>query len=237
MPARSGIGQSWFRLPINWDMDEDLIGLPEGAKLVFLKIVEFCHTMQSDGTLTTAQLHSVSSRSARGKQSVDRLLAAGALVLDSAKTGGRQTVSIRNAARWLPGNNQEKPISAGHKAKPPASPVNNVPRGGARVKRERETEREEERTPSGSVRSSSAQAAPRVAGGATQPAPDPEVPEVPATGTLSRAEALASIRQTLNHAKQNVPGSTGRDTKFSKYDPNRPMTPINSAMASGWTGE
>lgn len=237
MTSRNAQGQSWFRLPINWDSDEDLIELPATALVLFVKVVEFCHTMQSDGSLTYSQLQSLSSSLSRGRQSVDRLLASGALVADSPLSHGRIPVRIRNAARWLPAVNPPKTISAGQSKNDQRKEVKPEPRGGARVKRERETEREEGRTPSGSVRPSSAQAAPRVAGGATQPAPTPESPEVPTVGTMSGAEARAAIRAQLTKAKQTVPGSTGRDTKFSKYDPDRPITPINSAMAAGWDSE
>lgn len=228
------------KLPLAWECDGQILMLSPQAELLFLRMLSLTNSVQSYGRLSAAQVQLC----ARGMRSLSKACAE--LVQAELISHDVQLAEyhVNDRTKWFldqPKDNVSgyKPEAKTAAQKVSAPPVrdNAVPRGGARVKREREIEREEGRTPPGSVRPSSAQAAPRVAGGATQPAPDPEVPEVPATGTLSRAEALASIRQTLNQAKQTVPGSTGRDTKFSKYDPNRPMTPINSAMASGWTGE
>lgn len=245
---RGNSGQLWFRLPYNWDMDETLVGLPEGTKLLFIKIVEFCHAIGSDGSLTEAQLQFISRGYARGKQGVDRLKAAGALREDSVETGSRQSqysvetpatqlVYIANAARWLPGNNTPKSITPAQNRNRAPKKEETAPRAPARVKRDREIDREEERTPSGSVRSSSAQAAPRVASGAAQPAPkDLEAPDsAPGNGggTMSRAEAIAFARSEVARGRKKNPAATGIDTKFSKYDPNRPIEPITSNFLFG----
>jgi hypothetical protein len=246
-PGANGI-QSWFRLPYNWDMDETLIGVPEGTKLLFAKIIEFCHSMGSDGTLTIAQLKSLSERYTRGKQSVDRLLASGALLVNSPLSPGgwsvsspAQSVSIANAVRWLPVNNASKSIPPVQNHNRAPKEPDSVPRGGARVKKEREIEREEERTPSGSVRSSSAPAAPRVAGGATQPSLEDQEKSGVAPGknggTLSRSAAIALAKENIAKGRKNNPAATGIDTKFSRYDPDRPITPITSAMTMDWDPE
>jgi hypothetical protein len=108
------------------------------------------------------------------------------------------------------------------------------PRGGARVKKDREIDREEERTPSGSVRSSSAPAAPRVAGGATQPALEDQEQEGVAPeedlSKLSRSELIALTKRRAAEGRKRNSAATGIDTKFSRYDPDRPIVPINSAF-------
>lgn len=267
MATRTDRGQSWFRLPYNWDMDDGLIGVPEGTKLLFLKIIEFCHSTGSGGTLTAAQLQILASRHKRGKESIDRLQASGALRYGcskescgsteaelrqcqgraeaelrqswgSAEAELKQCWSIAKAALWLPQGNQPKSIPPVQNRNRPAKSAENVPRGGAREKREREIEREEERTPSGSVRSSSAQAAPRVAGGATQPAlQDQESAGVDGGGTLSRDEAVALARSEIARGRAKNPAATGIDTKFSKYDPDRPIIPITSAFGMNGDSE
>jgi hypothetical protein len=271
MSARSNGGQTWFRVPRNWDMDETLIGVTDTAKLLFLKIVEFCDSTGSSGELTVAQLLFLCRRYKRGREAADRLIASGALLRGSAEAELKQSrstadaaltqsqrraeallkqsrsiaeapltqcLSIANAALWLPLSNTRPSI-------PPAQNKNRAPketpsqpragaREGAREKTDRQTDREEERTPSGSVRSSSARAAPRVAGGATQPTQkDHETPDsAPAngTGTMSRAEAIAFARSEVARGRKNNPAATGIDTKFSKYDPNRPIEPIRSTF-------
>jgi hypothetical protein len=98
-----------------------------------------------------------------------------------------------------------------------------------------------ERTPSGSVRSFSAQAAPRVAGGATQPAledlEDPDGPIVVDGRKLVGAELIAYTKAEAQKGRAKNRAATGIDTKFSKYDPDRPITPIQSAMSLEWDPE
>lgn len=72
--------------------------------------------------------------------------------------------------------------------------------------------------------------APRSGGGAARPArktePIQEV-DVPAEGvTLTGAEARKLIRKQIANGQKKNPASTGRPTKFSKYDPDRPTEPI-----------
>jgi len=76
--------------------------------------------------------------------------------------------------------------------------------------------------------------APRSGGGAARPArktnPEP-APEMPPEGvTLPGVEARALMRAELKRGRANNPAATGIDTKFSKYDPDRPIEPITSAM-------
>jgi len=256
MPGNTNGGQSWFRLPHNWEMDETLIGLPDGAKLLFIKVIAFCDSMGSEGVLTGAQLQTLASRMTRGRQSVERLLSSGCLLVDPPLSPrsqsvvpplssgcysaapplpvGSQRVVVANAARWFLVVNPPKTISAGKNTNRAPKKAEDEPRGGAREKTDRQTDREEERTPSGSVRSSSAQAAPRVAGGAAQPAPkDLETPvSAPANGggTMSRAEAIAFARSEIAKGRKKNPAATGIDTSFTKYDPNRPIEPITSTF-------
>jgi hypothetical protein len=233
-------GAQFQKLPVAWEHDSQIMTLSPQAELLFLRMISLCNSVQSYGRLSAAQVR-LCARGLRNLRSACAELVSAELL--SANTDLTE-YHVNERTRWfldepMPNVSTYKPEAktAGQKASAPKSTDNGLPRGGARVKREREIEREEGRTPSGSVRPSSAQAAPRGTGGATQPAPNPEVPEVPEVGTMSGAEARAAIRETLNKAKQSVSGSTGKDTKFSKYDPDRPITPINSAMASGWTAE
>ena len=264
MPGNTNGGQSWFRLPHNWEMDETLIGLPDGAKLLFIKVIAFCDSMGSEGVLTGAQLQTLASRMTRGRQSVERLLSSGCLLVDPPLSPrsqsvvpplssgcysaapplpvGSQRVVVANAARWFLVVNPPKTISAGKNTNRAPKKAEDEPRGGAREKTDRQTDREEERTPSGSVRSSSAQAAPRVAGGAAQPAPqerrmlpgedlgDPDGPIVVNGRKLRGAELIAHVRAEVENGRRKNPAATGIDTSFSKYDPNRPIEPITSTF-------
>jgi len=76
--------------------------------------------------------------------------------------------------------------------------------------------------------------APRSGGGAARPArkTDPiESVEIPPEGVTMRApDAQAAIRATLNNTKATSPLSTGTDTTFSKYPPDRPTEPIPSVL-------
>lgn len=80
--------------------------------------------------------------------------------------------------------------------------------------------------------------APRSGEGAARPArkseskSDPgEVVVPPPEGvTLAGAEARNLIRKQIANGQRNNPASTGRPTKFSKYDPDRPTEPITSAL-------
>jgi hypothetical protein len=238
--ARARRSGQFQMLPVAWEYDSQIMQVSAQAELLFLRMISLCNSVQSYGRLSAAQVQSC-ARGMRNLRSACAELVLAELVSANADS---TEYHINERTRWYldepnPNVSAHKPEAkpAGQKHIAPKTRDNVVPRGGARVKRDREIDREEEQTPSGSVRSSSAQAAPRVAGGATQPAPNPEVPEVPAAGTISGAEARAAIRATLNKAKQTVPGSTGKDTKFSKYDPDRPITPITSAMASGLAAE
>lgn len=259
MPPRTngGLGGlTWFRVPHTWEVDEALIGLTDTSKLLFLRILGFSDSIGSDGVLTGAQLLHLTAKGARGRQAVERLLCSGALsvvgpllpgcpsdatpmsvrcgaVVDSLFAGCGSVV-ISSLARWLPVVNQPATISAGQNKNRAPKKADVEPRAGARQEIEREREREEGRTPSGSVRPSSAPAAPRVAGGATQPAlEDQEMSGVAPEenlGTLSRSESLALARANIVKGQKNNPASKGISTQFSRYDPNRPIVPINSAF-------
>lgn len=259
MATRGEREQAWFRVPTNWCMDEHLVGVPEGAQHLFLKIIECCHQMGNGGVLTVAQVQAISGRVTRGRQHVDRLLSSGALrvvsplsadphSVDSALSVRSQSVVswwldrcqlvvIANAARWLLVVNQPTSIPAGRNTNRAPKETETEPRGGARVKKEREKEREEERTPSGSVRSSSAQAAPRVAGGAAQPAPKDLEPPGSAPGdgggTMSRAEAIAFAKSEIARGRKKSPAPRETNFRFSKYDPDRPIEPIPRTLIFG----
>lgn len=240
MTTRIRQSTQFQKMPMAWEYDGQIMQLSAQAELLFLRMISLCNSVQSYGRLSAAQVQSC-ARGMRNLRSACAELVSEELVSVNATS---TEYHITEPLRWFlaepnPNVSPHKPgvKSPGQKASAPKTRENDVPRGGAREKREREIDREEGRTPSGSVRPSSAQAAPRGSGGAAQPALNPEVPEVPAAGTMSGAEARNAIRAQLNKAKQTVPGSTGRDTKFSKYDPDRPTTPINSAMAAGWDAE
>lgn len=233
MVSRETKAQAWFRLAQSFYQDDQLLQVPVQARWLFLSMVGLSHATQSHGKITPRQCQTLAAGMSKVSRSLVQLRDAELIMYDQ----GEDAYWICDGQRWdlhvtSAGQAEGIPVSkhAGQRQEKPVKTEPAVSRAPAHVKKERNVEREEGRTPSGSVRPSSAQAAPRVAGGATQPAPEPEVP---AEGTMTGAEARAAIRATLNRAKQTVPGSTGRDTKFSKYDPNRPMTPISSAMASG----
>lgn len=239
---------SWFKLRHSFYQDDQLLQVPVQARWLFLSMVGLSHAVKSHGKITPRQCLTLAAGMSKVSRSLVQLRDAELITYDQgedaywicdgqrwdlvvpgdgplrdpAGTGGGQAADIR--PRKAAGQKTQRPV----KTEPAGS------RARAHVEKERQKEREEERTPSGSVRSSSAQAAPRVAGGATQPAP---VAEVPQGGTMAGAEARNAIRETLNKAKQTVPGSTGRDTNFSKYNPDRPITPINSAVGSDWDTE
>jgi hypothetical protein len=256
MPPRTNGGQSWYRIPHNWELDDTLVGLPDTAQLLFLKIIGLCDATGSEGVVTGAQLLHLTAKGARGRRAVERLLCSGALsVVGPLSPGcpsdatpmsvrcssvvtsvlaGCGSVVISMPARWLSVANQPAPISAGqNKNRAPKKP----PHAGGRLETDRQTDREEGRTPSGSVRPSSAPAAPRVAGGATQPAlKDQEQEGVAPEGNgdrvdrSGRAAAIAFARSEVERGRKNNPAATGIDTKFSRYDPDRPIVPINSAF-------
>lgn len=76
--------------------------------------------------------------------------------------------------------------------------------------------------------------APRSGGGAARPARKTDgirAPWDPPDGdTIAGAASIADIRKTLDKAKKSNPNSTGKDAPLSNYDPDRPTTPITSAM-------
>jgi hypothetical protein len=241
MPYKTEAGPSWFALPCQFSQDAELMLVSVPAQMLFLRILGLCSGLQTQGRINAAQVQTLCSGMSRPKQYLDELVSKALLTPDSTGAVLVQEYVVSNAAHWLRLDNRRPSLPPGQNKNAAPKKADSGPRApvhvGAPVKKEREIEREEGRTPSGSVRPSSAQAAPRGSGGAAQPAPNPEVPEVPAEGTMTGAEARASIRATLDRAKKTVPGSTGKDTKFSKYDPDRPITPIRSAMASGWDAE
>lgn len=264
----SSDGGAWIKLPAQWEMDETIVGLPDGAKILFLRIVQHCNLSGNKGVLTDSQLEGFAEDKRRGWEALDRLKVSGALVPlpskvplipgkinnnyrqipddlplmtdDHGLTPDDHALTTRwvlaNSQKWLLPSNTNGSIPAGQsKSRTQNSlPANSPTR--ARAEGMKEGRREEDRTPSGSVRSSSAPAAPRSAGGAAQPAQDQKNPlssNGEKSGTLSRAEAIALARDEIRKGRAKNSAATGIDTKFSKYDPNRPITPINSVHLFG----
>lgn len=50
---------------------------------------------------------------------------------------------------------------------------------------------------------------------------------------LTTAELIAATRAAAENGRKRNPAATGIDTRFSKYDPDRPITPMNSANLFG----
>lgn len=268
----SGDGGAWIKLPAQWEMDPAVVGLPDGAKILFLRIVQHCNLSGNKGVLTDSQLDAFAEDKRRGWEALDRLKISGALVPLPAKyplipgkinnnyplipddhplmTDDHQPTPddhalttrwvLANSQKWLLPGNSNGSISAGQNTNraPKSLPAKSPARAGAEGMKE--GRREEDRTPSGSVRSSSAPAAPRSARGAAQPAQDQKnsaVANGEKSGTLSRADAIALARSEISKGRAKNSAATGIDTKFSKYDPNRPITPIRSANLFGGADE
>jgi len=137
-------------------------------------------------------------------------------------------VCFANPVKWL----IDRPVSAGQSTdeEEPRARARVGARAAARVQGTERTEQKEERTPSGSVRSSSARAAPRNAGGVARPAPREEdqeqragvgVGDLDAGGdrvaedgpTMSKSEALKAIRNSIGKSSM----SSGRPAQLRKY--------------------
>jgi hypothetical protein len=254
-PARSERESAWFALPIAFARDPKLLSVPPATRYLFLELVALALEMDSGGRIDGVQLMSCGRgmrglRSHCGRLSVALLLRYDPLedayyILDDTKwLRRRQQSDTKATVERHQGDTKatsRKSVSAaptgGHSGWTEETP----PRGGARVEKERKKEREE-RTPSGSVRSSSAQAAPRVAGGAAQPTPeprqplpgedlgDPDGPIIVDGRKLRGAELIAHVRAEVENGRKKNPAATGIDTSFSKYDPNRPIEPITSTF-------
>lgn len=165
-------------LPLGWHRDPVISRLSALGVNVFIALVEYCQVTGNRGVMTWEELVSIARSFVRGRTVIDQLVVAEAVIVESVvgeesvssgSVVGEESVIVRlsNTQRWLFTGNPRRAISAGED-KGVAS--NGDAESRARVKRDREIEREEERTPSGSVRSSSARAAPRGAGGAARPA-------------------------------------------------------------------
>lgn len=157
----------FFMMPLGWYRDPQINNLPAGALNVWVGLLEHCQVAGNGGVMTWGEIYTVSRSFARGTASVRALIDRGTLVVDGSFDGETTVVRVSNPARWLLVSNPRMAISADGERGVASS---GVAESRARVKIEREIEREEERTPSGSVRSSSARAAPRSAGGAARPA-------------------------------------------------------------------
>lgn len=158
---------NFFMVPLGWYRDPEISELPAGSLNVWIGLLEHCQVAGNGGVMEMREVNAVARSFARGTASVRALIERGTLVVDGSFDAETTVVRISNPARWLMMSNPRKAIKAADEG---GVAPNGVEASRARVKRDREIEREEERTPSGSVRSSSARAAPRSAGGAARPA-------------------------------------------------------------------
>jgi len=240
---------NFFMMPLNWNHDPDVVDLPPTTQVFWLGLIGLCQSSGNGGVMTWAQVHSFARSFQRGHDAVMRLTSRGSLsvmhptggelAVDMQRTvPGDAVVVVRNASRWLLDKQPSTSLSAGKATSSGAKSEQTPDRAPAHVKKEREIEREEDRTPSGSVRSSSARAAPRSAGGAARPAPiagsaaagrvDPDDDED--LTPMSRADAIAAAKTAIRNGQRNSPYSTGRDVKLSRYDPDRPIIPLRSGF-------
>lgn len=159
--------QRFFMLPLGWHRDPIVGRLSALGVNVFLALVEYCQVTGNRGVMTWDEVASIARSFVRGRSVIGQLVSEGAVISESGEGEESDIVRLANPQRWLFIGSPRKSMSAGQDAGVASS---SVAESRARVKKERETDREDERTPSGSVRSSSARAAPRSAGGAARPA-------------------------------------------------------------------
>jgi len=246
MPARMERGHTWFAMPLAFARDPKLLTVPPVTRYLFLELVALSLETSSCGRVDAVQLSSCGHGMRGLRQHCGLLMDALLLSYDQEE----DAYYILDGAKWLEQRPQDDPkatvrrpqddpkatstksVSAGQNVNRSQKEPKSEPRVGARVE---QTDRPEEgRTPSGSVRPSSAQAAPRVAGGAAQPAlenlEDPVDPIMVDGRRLRGSELIAYAKAEVEKGRAKNKSATGIDTKFSKYDPDRPIVPITSAL-------
>lgn len=243
-----GGSKNWYAMPASWDMDADLIDLPDSTVLLFLKLVDLCQRTRNGGKMALAQVLTVARSVHRGRQSIERLLLRGCLVIappledhcsviDWSLLDHCSVIAIAKPSHWMLYADPSSPIPAAQQDRERA---NSVQAEKPRARKEREIEREKEsiRSPSGSDRMDSARAVPRSAGGAARPAPvagcwqgdtvDDDEPDDDLT-RMSLAEKKAAARNAIREGQRKGP-ATGKDVTFSRYDPNRKIVPLTSGF-------
>lgn len=240
MPARTEKGRGWFAMPLAFARDPKLLAVPPATRYLFLELVALSLETPPYGRVSAVQLSSCGHGMRNLRARCGELMGVSLLSYDQEE----DSYWVQDGAKWLEqrpqGDTNPTPtpkVSPGQRAKGTEKAPRGAARGAAREELQTNTQTEEERTPSGSVRSSSAQAAPRGTGGATQPAQDQESAGVDGAGTMSRDEAIAFARSEVAKGRAKNPAATGIDTKFSKYDPDRPIIPITSAFGMNGDSE
>lgn len=218
---------NFFMLPVEWYLDPDVIDLPPGAQLLFLRVVAYCQSSGNDGVISETQLNVLARSMRRGGVAKRQLNCSVGVMERSARGNGEVVYVLASRHRWLFKVQRGASISAaqqrgsdGSSAKTQSSAR---PRAGKFL--------EKEQPPSGAVRSFSARAAPRSTGGATRPALVPDDPPAGRVETdnppMSKTAALEMAKEQI--AKRGGP-TTGRDVTFSRWNPNRPIIQIPTAF-------
>lgn len=208
----------WFKLSNTYHLDPKILQVSAGAELLFVRALALCDATQSNGRVSAEQVRVI----ARGMRSLRACCAelVGVLLwsyVDDVQghCGGYVVLAYNKWVGTMPTRQEENPdqpeksIEVRSMDRPRAGA-----RGNARVKTDRQTDKDSIRSPSGSDRMESARAAPRDAGGATQPAPnndgDPDT-----LGGLTGPEAA---RAAIAKGRKNNPYATGRDVQFRRTE-------------------
>lgn len=244
MSPRNEPARAWHPVPLSAIQDDDLLRVPPAARWLFFGMVFVAAAQRSNGRVGARQATSCVPGVSRVGTLLRQLCDAELLTFEHAE----DAYYINDVEKWgLPGPKpvatvsqpRQNSVSTGRKAAGHSVASGNVDEP-SRPQRKKETEKERENVPIpsgiGSERSPS-RAAPRSAESAAQHAPDRDVPAGDDGRRLSRQEIIAKARSEIQKGRAKNPGATGRDTSFSKYDPDRPMTPINSAIVSQQVSE
>lgn len=194
---------TWVRLQASAYMDPAILKITSGAELVFYRSLMFSALTGSSGLIPAVNVLMLVRGVSKHRRSIVRQLldhglwtACGGTVDGSEQADAyliTNFLKYNPEAAWEENTAGQRRNGGGSRAgrgpsKARRSDVDETPR--ARGNDTNDTDGGSNRTPSGSVRLEPAQAAPRSADGAAQPAPTDEV-------GLAADEAQASIRETI----------------------------------------
>lgn len=242
LTARNEMGVAWMKIPASFDQDAKLLKCSVAARYLFLAMIGLCNRTGSHGVVDVVQVSSC------GVGMRDVTSRCGELVVHQLlryvpEEGAYCVVDVQ---KWLgsgvPAVSPPQPakkVTAAQKPNP--APTRRLPReedsprAPAPVVLERERDREPIRSPSGSDRIGSAQAAPRDAEGATQPAPDVSGDLDGEPDNFATLSGPALVRAELAKGRKKNPHSTGIDTQLWKYPRDRITEPMPGLINNGPT--
>lgn len=244
----------FIQLPADWIFNPLLLKAPPAARLLFFSLWTIAQGQGGTTTLSFEQAQHAVPGLSKTKVWLDALVDVGLLRESSVAgvwafcdpaTWNLPSVSGRSVGVLPP--DCERSVDDPQNNRFAGQRVNNSdekPRVRAREEREKEREREPNPFGVGSVLSRSRPArderglpsTPVRMRRALQPG-DPGFADDDEGDTMSADEAKEKIRQTILRGQENNSGSRGNSIRFSKYDPNRPITPIQSAVSKSGAAE